>query len=60
MEGSIKAALDLLRFVAEKDIFEGYYKQHLAKRLLQDRTVNEDIERMVISNLKVSLHRSKE
>ena len=37
-EAEIEAVLDktmvLFRFLQEKDVFERYYKQHLAKRLL--------------------------
>jgi cullin 3 len=37
----------------EKDIFDRYYKQHLAKRLLLGKSVGEDAERSMISKLKV-------
>jgi cullin 3 len=36
----------------EKDVFEKYYKQHLAKRLLSGRTVSDDAERSLIVKLK--------
>lgn len=29
------------RYLQEKDVFEKYYKQHLAKRLLSGRTVSD-------------------
>lgn len=45
----------LFRFLKEKDIFDRYYKQHLAKRLLLGKSVGEDAERSMISKLKVSL-----
>ncbi|XP_049849234.1 cullin-3-like [Schistocerca gregaria] len=41
----------LFRFIQEKDVFERYYKQHLAKRLLSNR-VGSEIEKGVISRLK--------
>ncbi|KAJ1653272.1 hypothetical protein IWQ61_006570 [Dispira simplex] len=43
----------LFRHLRDKDIFERYYKQHLARRLLLGRSVSEDAERRVISKLKV-------
>ncbi|XP_057447618.1 cullin-3B-like [Lotus japonicus] len=42
----------LFRFLQEKDIFEKYYKQHLAKRLLSGKTVSDEAERSLIVKLK--------
>jgi len=42
----------LFRFLQEKDVFEKYYKQHLAKRLLLGRSVSDDAERNMIAKLK--------
>jgi len=43
-EDDIESVLDkvmmLFRYLQEKDVFEKYYKQHLAKRLLSGRTVS--------------------
>ncbi|EFA79173.1 cullin C [Heterostelium album PN500] len=44
--------LMLFRFIQEKDVFEKYYKQHLAKRLLLGRSVSDDAERNMIAKLK--------
>lgn len=44
--------LMLCRYIQEKDIFEKYYKQHLAKRLLSGRTVSDDAERSLLVKLK--------
>ena len=41
------------RFIQEKDVFERYYKSHLAKRLLLGRSVSDDAERNMIGKLKV-------
>jgi hypothetical protein len=42
-EDDVDAVLDrvmmLFRYLQEKDVFEKYYKQHLAKRLLSGRAV---------------------
>ncbi len=36
----------------EKDVFERYYKQHLARRLLTNKSVSDDSEKNMISKLK--------
>eukprot|EP00531_Pseudo-nitzschia_arenysensis_P009425 CAMPEP_0116126978 /NCGR_PEP_ID=MMETSP0329-20121206/6606_1 /TAXON_ID=697910 /ORGANISM="Pseudo-nitzschia arenysensis, Strain B593" /LENGTH=762 /DNA_ID=CAMNT_0003621069 /DNA_START=265 /DNA_END=2553 /DNA_ORIENTATION=+ len=42
----------VFRYLSDKDIFESFYKQHLAKRLLMGRSVSEDAERAMVSQLK--------
>ncbi|KAJ8441329.1 hypothetical protein Cgig2_024841 [Carnegiea gigantea] len=55
-EEDVEVVLDkvmmLFRFLQEKDVFEKYYKQHLAKRLLSGKTVSDDAERSLIVKLK--------
>ncbi|XP_024388524.1 cullin-3A [Physcomitrium patens] len=55
-EEDVELVLDkvmmLFRYLQEKDVFEKYYKQHLAKRLLSGRTVSDDAERSLIVKLK--------
>lgn len=55
-EEDVETVLDkvmmLFRYLQEKDIFEKYYKQHLAKRLLSGKTVSDDAERSLILKLK--------
>ncbi|CBI31974.3 unnamed protein product, partial [Vitis vinifera] len=46
----------LFRYLQEKDVFEKYYKQHLAKRLLSGKTVSDDAERSLIVKLKTESH----
>ncbi|VDL94555.1 unnamed protein product [Schistocephalus solidus] len=41
----------LFRYLQEKDIFERYYKQHLAKRLLLSKSQSDDQEKSMISKL---------
>ena len=43
----------IFRYLQDKDIFENFYKQHLAKRLLGQRSVSEDAERSMIGKLKI-------
>jgi cullin 3 len=45
--------VSLFRFLADKDVFEKYYKQHLSKRLLSNNLVSEDSERQMIAKLKM-------
>jgi cullin 3 len=58
-EQEIEAVLDkamvMFRFLQEKDVFERYYKQHLAKRLLLNKSVSDDCEKNMISKLKVTI-----
>ncbi|KAK1423317.1 hypothetical protein QVD17_18615 [Tagetes erecta] len=55
-EEDVETVLDkvmmLFRYLQEKDVFEKYYKQHLAKRLLSNKSVSEDAERSLILKLK--------
>ncbi|KAL8137752.1 hypothetical protein V2J09_003753 [Rumex salicifolius] len=55
-EDEVEIMLDkvmmLFRYLQEKDVFEKYYKQHLAKRLLSGKTVSDDAERSLIVKLK--------
>ena len=39
--------------VVVQDVFERYYKQHLARRLLLNKSVSDDFEKSMISKLKV-------
>ena len=43
----------LFRYLSEKDVFEKYYKQHLAKRLLNGKSSSDDAERSLLGKLKV-------
>lgn len=55
MESILDKAMVLFRFMQEKDVFERYYKQHLARRLLTNKSVSDDSEKNMISKLKVSV-----
>ena len=54
IENVLDKSMVLFRFLQEKDVFERYYKQHLAKRLLLNKSVSDDSEKNMISKLKVS------
>ena len=59
-EQEIEVVLDksmvLFRYLQEKDVFERYYKQHLARRLLLNKSGSDDSEKNMISKLKVLIH----
>lgn len=49
----LNKSMIIFRFLEEKDVFERYYKQHLATRLLNNRSVFEVAEKKMIARLKV-------
>lgn len=49
----IAKAITVFRFLTEKDTFEVYYRRHLARRLLSQRSVSDDAERGVLAKLKI-------
>lgn len=55
-EAEINEILDkviyIFRYLQDKDIFEGFYKNSLAKRLLDQRSVSEEAEKQLIKKLK--------
>jgi cullin 3 len=53
IETVLHKCLVLFRFLQDKDVFEQYYKNHLAKRLLLNKSTSEDAEKSMISKLKV-------
>ena len=57
-EDEVDAMLDrvmmLFRYLQEKDVFEKYYKQHLAKRLLSGRAVSPHTSHHLLCFLKQS------
>ncbi|GAV27126.1 hypothetical protein PMKS-000587 [Pichia membranifaciens] len=42
----------IFKFIKDKDIFEKYYKNHLAKRLLNQKSISTELELQMISKLK--------
>ncbi|KAJ5908852.1 hypothetical protein N7495_001534 [Penicillium taxi] len=51
----LENGIAILRYITDKDLFETYYKKHLARRLLTKRTSSMDGERNVISKMKAEL-----
>jgi cullin 3 len=48
-------ATTLLRYIQDKDLFERYYKKHLARRLLQGKSQSTDVEKQMISRMKLEI-----
>ncbi|KAJ2797286.1 hypothetical protein H4R21_004379, partial [Coemansia helicoidea] len=44
--------IELFRFIQAKDLFEGYYRRDLAKRLLHSKSASIDTERLMVQKLK--------
>ncbi|EIN09693.1 Cullin-domain-containing protein [Punctularia strigosozonata HHB-11173 SS5] len=53
VEAVLDKTITVFRYVTEKDVFERYYKGHLAKRLLLGKSVSDDAERGMLAKLKV-------
>ena len=49
----LNKTITIFRYVHEKDVFERYYKMHLTRRLLHNRSASDDAERSMIAKLKV-------
>jgi len=52
VEKLLDKSMILFRYLQEKDAFEEYYKRHLARRLLNQKSASDDSEKMMISKLK--------
>jgi len=48
----LNKAMVMFRFLSEKDVFERYYKNHLAKRLLKQKSLSDDSEKSMIQKLR--------
>lgn len=55
IEDTLEKSIVLFRFISDKDVFENYYKAHLAKRLLNSKSLSDDIERSMIAKLKMEI-----
>jgi cullin 3 len=53
IESKLSKVIVIFRYLQDKDIFENFYKQLLAKRLLSGRSLSDDAERSMIAKLKV-------
>eukprot|EP00184_Porphyridium_aerugineum_P006505 CAMPEP_0184695378 /NCGR_PEP_ID=MMETSP0313-20130426/3022_1 /TAXON_ID=2792 /ORGANISM="Porphyridium aerugineum, Strain SAG 1380-2" /LENGTH=823 /DNA_ID=CAMNT_0027153815 /DNA_START=274 /DNA_END=2745 /DNA_ORIENTATION=- len=52
VEAKLNACIVVFRFLQNKDVFGRYFHQHLAKRLLYNRSTSDDTERSFVIKLK--------
>lgn len=52
MDNRLDNVMILFRYLQEKDVFEKYFKQYLAKRLLLDKSSSDDMEKALLAKLK--------
>jgi len=52
VESVLEKSMALFRHLQEKDVFERYYKQHLSRRLLTNKSISDDSEKNMIAKLK--------
>ncbi|KUJ18567.1 Cullin-domain-containing protein [Mollisia scopiformis] len=61
-EAEIDEVLDkattLLKYIQDRDMFERYYKKHLARRLLHGKSESADVEKQMISRMKLEIGNS--
>jgi cullin 3 len=58
VDAVLDKAITLLGYIQEKDMFERYYKKHLARRLLMNKSVSLDVEKQMIGRMKIELGNS--
>lgn len=52
VDAELQNVVIIFRYLQDKDVFENYYKQHLAKRLLTGKSASEEAEKVMVSLLK--------
>jgi len=52
VDAELQNVVTIFRYLQDKDVFENYYKQHLAKRLLTGKSASEEAEKVMVSLLK--------
>lgn len=52
LEKKLDEVMSIFRFIHGKDVFEKFYKNDLAKRLLHNRSASDDAEKAMLSKLK--------
>lgn len=58
IDRQLDQVLDLFRFVHGKAVFEAFYKNDLARRLLMGRSASDDAEKSMLARLKTGLYSS--
>lgn len=55
VDALLDSGVTLVQYLADKDVLETYYHKHMAKRLLMGKSVSRDIERQMLSKMKMRL-----
>ena len=55
IDALLDKGITLLQYVSDKDLFETYYKKHLSRRLLMKKSASTDVERQMISKMKMKV-----
>lgn len=53
VEARLRVVLKLFSYVDDKDVFQKFYTRFMARRLITDASASEELELLVISQLKV-------
>lgn len=48
-------AITLIKYVQDKDLFERYYKKHLCRRLIMNKSVSNEVEKQMVEKMKQEL-----
>lgn len=51
----LEKAITLIKYVQDKDLFERYYKKHLCRRLIMNKSVSNEVERQMVEKMKQEL-----
>lgn len=55
VDSVLQKAITLLKYIQDKDMFERYYKKHLSRRLLMDKSASIEIEKQMVGRMKIEL-----
>ena len=51
-DSMLDRAMAIFRYLQDKDVFENFFKQHLAKRLLGGKSISDEAEKSMVAKLK--------
>lgn len=52
VENRLNKVVSIFKYISDKDLFENYYKSYLSKRLLSDKSLDGEAERLFVTKLK--------
>lgn len=56
MEEYLEKTVQMFSYLTDKDLFAEIYRNQLAKRLLNQRSASDEMERLMIGKLKLRCH----